>query len=136
MSKSMIIGLFLALSLLVISDFLGQHTFAQQPAPGFVSIPDDINCSVQGMSYESRVGAGGQLVNTSGSATGVTCWMSKNPKVKKPVPLTSTKITDGMLPTKEFGNLQITPVNSITSNGLYMAIGSDKVDSLREYLQK
>jgi hypothetical protein len=136
MKKSMIIGLVLVLSLLVISGIPGTQTFAQQPAPGFVPIPDDINCSVQGMSYRSSVGQGGQMVNTSGSATGVTCWMSRSPNVKKPIPLASTTMTDGMLPTKDFGNLQITPVNSITSNGLYMAIGSDKVDSLREYLHK
>jgi hypothetical protein len=40
-----------------------------------------------------------------------------------------------MLPTKLFGNLQITPENNVNSNGIYMAIGSDKLQAFREYLQ-
>jgi catabolite regulation protein CreA len=77
------------------------------------------------------------MVNTSGSVKGVTCWISgKKPGKKKDIPLASNAITDGMLPTKQFGNLQITPENNINSNGLYMAIGSDKLKSFGEYLQQ
>jgi hypothetical protein len=131
----MIIGLFLALSLLVISGFGGHLVFAQPLAPKFVPLPEDITCSLQGVYFTSAVG---EQNSTNGGAKGLTCWITgKKSKVKKiSVPLASTKITNGILPTKDFGNFKLSSNNNIMSPGMSVDIESDKVESLREYLQK
>jgi hypothetical protein len=115
---------------------LGGGARAQTAASGFVELPADIDCSLRGISYESRVGANGQMVSTAGSVQGVTCWMTNSPNNKKEIALAATTIANGMLPTKEFGDLQITPINSLTSVGVFMAIGSDKLQAFKDYLQK
>jgi hypothetical protein len=113
----------------------GQSAAKEGPVT-MVSIPDDIGCSVKGMQIMSMIGSNGETNNTSGSVKGVTCWIKDKKPVKKDIPLASETITDGMLPTKRFGNLQISQENNINSNGLYMAIGSDKLKAFRDYLQQ
>ncbi len=102
--------------------------------PAFVEIPDDIGCSISCMQYEMIVGSN----ETNGSVKAVTCWIKGgNPVQKKDIPLASTEITHGMLPTEQFGNLKITgSANLMSEEGLSMAIESSKVKSFREYLQK
>ncbi len=102
-----------------------------------VPIPDDIRCSHEGYHYVQGVGRNGETLNTNGGVEGVSCWiLGKRPGQKKEIPLASTEIAGGMLATKQFGNLQITFENNIQSDGFYMAIGRDKVESFRDYLQK
>jgi hypothetical protein len=103
--------------------------------PMFVPMPKDIQCELHGVSYRSVVGANGQLNNTSGSVDGVTCWVSgKSPEQKKDIPLVSSTISDGMLQTKDFGNLKLSPTNNINSTATGMAIRSDRVQALRNFL--
>jgi len=103
--------------------------------PMFVPMPKDIQCELNGVSYRSVVGANRQLNNTSGSVDGVTCWVSgKSPEQKKDIPLVSSTISDGMLQTKDFGNLKLSPTNNINSTATGMAIRSDKVQPLRTFL--
>ncbi len=105
--------------------------------PVFVPMPQDIQCSVQGMSFMMAAGKNGELPNIDGSVRGVTCWLpGKTPEQKKDVPLVSTKITDGMLPTKDFGDLKLTTPRNLNSPAIGIAIQSDKLQLLREFLQK
>ncbi|MDR3677002.1 MAG: hypothetical protein P4N24_16045, partial [Acidobacteriota bacterium] len=130
------------LAVLLAAVFLGQIALAQQTSPSkaspvYVPLPKDIQCSVQGVSYRSEVGANGQMVNTSGSLGGVTCWVTgKTPEKKKEIPLVSTGIVRGLVTTKDFGKLKITPANNIPSSGISIAIRSDKLPALRAFLQK
>ena len=131
MLPRLLFGVSVALSL------LGNQAFAQDAMPGFVDLPADIGCSLQEMSYESTVGEGGKLTNTSGTVQSIPCWLKGNTPVKrKDIPLTSTRINGSLVPTKDFGDLQITPINSISSSGIYMAIRTEKLPVLREYLGK
>jgi hypothetical protein len=124
---TVLLGIFLA------GSFLGQQAFAQKLASGFVLIPDDIHCSIQGMIFAGNEAVNGGEFSPS-SVDEVTCSMSgKSPEVKKAIPLASTTISGGMLPTKEFGNLQIAGSNPGT---LSMAISSHKLQLLRQYLQR
>ena len=128
-----------ALSLLAAS-LPGKQALAQKPAPGFVALPNDISCSLQNMTAFFKLGQNGQ-VQFAGTPTaqGVTCWLSgKNPGEQKPIALTATTIHDGMLPTKEFGDLQIAPTQdtSPSNTSLFIAIRREKLRPLREYLQK
>jgi hypothetical protein len=132
-----------ALSGVLLASMLsGQQALAQQAtpakaAPVFVPLPKDIQCTVQGMSFRSVVGDKGQLINTDGSVDGLTCWVAgKTPEQKNEIPLASTEITRGMLPTRDFGKLKITPTNNINSVGVSIAIRRDKLQSFRAFLQK
>ncbi len=128
--------------ILLVGILIGQPAFAQKTtpantAPVFIPMPKDIQCDVQGMSFRSVVGENGQMVNTDGSVDKVICWITSNsPEQKKEIPLASTAITGGMLPTKDFGKLKVTPVNNINSAGLSIAIRRDKLQSFRAFLQK
>jgi len=128
--------------ILLVGILIGQPAVAQKTtpantAPVFISMPKDIQCDVQGMSFRSVVGENGQMVNTDGSVDTVICWITSNsPEQKKEIPLASTAITGGMLPTKDFGKLKVTPANNINSAGLSIAIRRDKLQSFREFLQK
>ena len=68
MKRSMIIGLILISFLSITSGLRGQQGFAQEKAPGFVPMPDDIICYIEGISYRPKVGEGGE-----GYVKGVTC---------------------------------------------------------------
>jgi hypothetical protein len=132
------------LGVLLASIFVGQQVYAQKTTPAtataaplFVPMPKDIQCELSGMSFRSVVGANAQLTETSGSVDGVTCWITgKTPEQKKDVPLASTEITRGIISTKDFGKLRITPVNSIYSAAVSIAIRRDKLPSFRAFLQK
>jgi hypothetical protein len=118
----------------LINSLLCGPAFAQKAAPGFVSMPSDISCSIKGMSFMAMVGANGQLVQTDGSANGMTCALTG--KSAKDIALASHSIKDGRLPTKEFGNLQIDPTNNLNSTSVYIAISKDKLKAFRDYLLK
>jgi hypothetical protein len=112
---------------------------AQKAAPVFVPMPKDIQCSARHLKVSIKLtvdGKSGSMVevNTPTSAEGITCAISgSSPGHKKEVPLASTKITRGMLPTKDFGDLKIT----ITGNsGTRIAISSDKLQSFRDFLKQ
>ncbi len=128
---------------------LGQQAFAQtaqkaapvKAAPMFVPLPQDIQCSLEGMSFRSTVGKNGELVNTDGSVEGVTCWLVKSvvqvapdPSQKKAIPLASTTITNGMLSTKDFGAFKLSPTNNLYSTATGIAIRNDRVQPLRNFL--
>ena len=102
---------------------------------GFVYLPEEIRCSLKGLNYRSMVGSNGELANTNGSVSGITCHASgKSEGPEKQIDLALTEITGGMLPTKQFGNLLIQPVNSLTSSGLSIAIERRKLNALRKFL--
>jgi hypothetical protein len=101
----------------------------------FVPMPEDIRCSFRGY-YDLSTFENGEF-HTDGGVEAVTCWVSgEGPEQKKDIPLASTKFTDGMLPTKDFGNFKLTSGNNVYSAALAVAILSGKVQSLREFLQK
>jgi len=116
---------------------------AAVPAPGgnqvadvFVPVPEDVQCSVQGMYQLADIGPKGEVSKTRGSVKGITCWIvGSTPKHKRDVPLASTSITDGMLPTKDFGDFQITPTNNIYSSAVGIAVRRSKLQPFREFLQ-
>lgn len=128
--------------LLCLSAIIGQQANAQstapvKAAPVFVPMPKDIQCELSGMSFRSAVGANAQPTETSGSVDGVACWITgKTPEQKKDVSLASNDITRGMLTTKDFGKWKVTPLNSVNSSGLSIAIRHDNLPSLRAFLQK
>lgn len=111
-----------------------QKAKSSAAVPTFVPMPQDIQCSFQGVEFRSTVGKNGELVNTDGSVAGVTCWNNKNPEQKKAISLASTKITNGMLSTKDFGDFKLSPSNSIYSTGTGVSIRSDRVQALRNFL--
>lgn len=138
MRKSAIFGIMLA------GVLPAQHALTQQPAPSkkptapalaFVALPKDIQCSLQGVSFMSVVGAHGQMENTNGEVGSVSCWIvTKGEDRKKKIPLASNEITHDIIETKDFGRLKMTPENSITSAGSSLSIRTDKIKSLRAFL--
>jgi hypothetical protein len=129
-------------AVLVAGFLLSQQVFAQQAASKaatrFVPLPKDIKCSEQQTSFETVVGA---PTITGGSVKGLVCWISdKGTAHAKEIALVSGKIADGLLETKSFGMLRFSMVmdsdNRVGSEQVLIAIGSDKVQSLRLLLQK
>jgi hypothetical protein len=99
----------------------------------FVPLSDDIDCTLQGMSFWGTASDNGLM---SGSVAAIDCRITSAEKGKrKRIPLVSTKLTHGMLTTKDFGILRIT-VPEFNSPGVELAIYSDKLQSFREFLLK
>jgi WD40-like Beta Propeller Repeat len=123
---------------------LAQQALTQQPtpakkpltpAPAFVPLPKDMQCSLQGVSFTSVVGARGQMENTNGTVESVGCWIvAKGEDQKKYLPLASNEIAHDIITTKDFGRLKITPENSVTSAGFSLAIRADAIRPLRAFL--
>jgi hypothetical protein len=138
MRKSALLGILLT------GVLLAQHALTQQPAPAkkpaspapaFVPLPKDIQCSLQGVSFMSVVGAHGQMENTNGKVESVSCWIvARGEDQKKDIPLASNEITHDIITTKDFGRLKMTPENSVISAGSSLSIRSDKIKPLRAFL--
>ncbi len=121
-----------------------RHGIAQQPAlaskpstavPAFVPMPRDIQCSLQGLSFMSVVGANGKLENTNGTIGGLSCWIAaKGEDQKKEIPLASGEVLHDVITTKDFGKLKIAPQNSVSSAGFSLSIRADKIKPLRSFL--
>jgi hypothetical protein len=80
-------------------------------------------------------GKNGVMVTNVNSVEQVTCQITGNsPGTEKEIPLASTKVVNGMLPTKSFGDLRL-KTESISS-GVTIAIRRDKLQSFRAFLQK
>lgn len=106
------------------------------PAPAFLPLPRDIQCSLQGLSYTRVAGAAGETANSNGAVQHVICWIAgKTPLQKKDLPLASNTITREFVLTRNFGRLRIAPTNSGASSGVAIAIRSDQLPSLRAFLQ-
>ncbi|MGD0074732.1 MAG: hypothetical protein ABSD31_10380 [Candidatus Binataceae bacterium] len=107
-----------------------QKTTAAKPAPTFIPMPEDIQCSFQGVEFRQIVGSNAM----NGSVEAVTCYPTKSPEQKKDVPLVSGKITDGTLSTKDFGDFKLNASNNLYSNAIAIAIRNDNVQPLRKFL--
>jgi hypothetical protein len=80
-------------------------------------------------------GKNGVMVTNVNSVEQVTCQIAGNsPGTEKEIPLAATKVVNGMLPTKSFGNLKL-KTESINT-GVTIAVRRDKLQSLRDFLQK
>jgi hypothetical protein len=119
---------------------IGQQVAAQKAAsanaaPAFVPMPDDIHCSFHNLNFVMSFGKNGTMVTNVNSVEQVTCQITGNsPGTEKEVPLTSTKVVNGMLPTKSFGDMKL-KTESISS-GVTVSIRHDKLQSFRAFLQK
>jgi hypothetical protein len=119
---------------------MSQQVFAQKTtptsaAPVFVQMPDDIHCLLHNLNFVMSFGKNGVMVTNVNSVEQVTCQITGNsPGTEKEIPLASTKVVNGMLPTKSFGDLRL-KTESISS-GVTIAIRRDKLQSFRAFLQK
>lgn len=130
--------------LLLSGVLLAQHASTQQPAPAkmpstpapvFVPLPKDIQCSLQGLSFRSVVGAHGQMENTNGTVDSLNCWIAaKGEGQKTDIPLASNDITHEIIATKDFGKLRMAPQNSVSSAGFSLSIRADRMKALRAFL--
>jgi hypothetical protein len=120
---------------------IGQQAFAQQISPAnpgseFVLLShDDFRCNVDTtINYANR---NGELVTTVASVKKLTCQIiGKNHGRKKQIDLVSTEVIGGMLSTKDFGQLKLEVYGSGANTGVTIAIRSDQLQSLRDFLQK
>ncbi len=120
--------------------FISQQAFAQKTtpanaAPVYIQMPDDIHCFLHNLNFVMSFGKNGVLATNVNSVEQVTCQITGNsPGTEKEIPLTSTKVVNGMLPTKSFGNLKL-KTESINT-GVTIAVRRDKLQSFRAFLQK
>jgi hypothetical protein len=132
------------IGILLGSVLLAQHTLAQQPAPAkklpapapaFVPLPKDIQCSLQFSSARQGAGSNGPVL-LSGTVGSLTCWVSGNEEHKKPISLVSNDFAQDLrLSSKDFGKLKLAPDHSTIPPGTTVAIHADKIKSLRAFLQ-
>ncbi|MFI5365124.1 MAG: hypothetical protein ACHQ4J_05830, partial [Candidatus Binatia bacterium] len=99
----------------------------QQVEGNFVALPDGIRCILRGMSFNM---VSGQALN--GTADGVTCSKAGN---GKDIPLASTRITAGQLPTTDFGNLKIA-IDDFTRPVADIKIDRTKLGAFSEFMQR
>jgi len=141
-----------ALFVIVLALFgISQQTFAQKTtptnaAPVFVTIPADIQCYI--VSGATRFEAGNTppppIWGTDDSVVLLVvqelgCHIAgKSNSDDKKIALASTEVTDGMLRTKDFGELRLGdgPGGVASGNGIRIAIRSDKLQAFRNFLQK
>ncbi len=114
-------------------------------APVFVPIPADIHCYI--VSGGERFEAGSTPTPSGANEDSVVllrvqelgCHIAgKSNSGDKKIPLASTKVTDGVLETKDFGELKLgdTPDGVIPGNFVRIAIRCDKLQSFRDFLEK
>ena len=121
--------------------FIGQQAFAQQTSPAnpgseFVPLPhDEFRCNVDTtITYANK---NGELVATVTSVKKLACQViGKNHGRKKQIDLVSTEVIGGVLSTKDFGQLKLEMYGSGANAGVAIAIRSDQLQSLRDFLQK
>lgn len=104
-----------------------------------VPMPKDIQCAFKSIRTEGIVGSG-EMVKLNGSVSGFFCWIvAKGSESAKEVPLASTEITDGVLPTKSFGMFHVAEVGSADNRaGSFheqISILRDKLPSFRAFLK-
>jgi hypothetical protein len=113
------------------------------PAPGtanaahaedFVPMPDDIDCVLDGMNMWANGGPGDTVI-ISGSVGSMKCRVVDKGKTakRKPIPLASPKFKNGILPTRDFGNIRIS-VPDATSPGVALEIDRSRLDDFRRFL--
>jgi hypothetical protein len=113
-----------------------QKTIPANAAPVFVPLPDDIHCSLHNLMSDYSFGENRLQGKTLVSVKKVTCQITGNsPGQEKEIPLASTEITLGMLPTKDFGALKLSTENRMDS-GVTTSIRRDKLQSFRAFLEK
>ena len=122
-----------------------QKTTSANAAPVFVPMPADIQCYIV---------SGGTRFETGNTRTPpgenddsvvllavqeVACHIvGKSSSGEKKIPLASTEVTDGMLRTRDFGDLKLgdTPEGVASGSSVSIAIRRDKLQSFRDFLQK
>lgn len=102
----------------------------------FVPLPEDINCSFKPPVLSSGTeGGGGWIIREVG---GLECRITKGdsaataPPSGKDVTLTGPKIVDGVLATKDFGDLKVT----MRGSGFRIGIRPSRLRAFREFLSK
>lgn len=98
-----------------------------------VPMRSNVVCQLQGLHYISSVGPGGALTNTGGSVNQLLCAYSGAPS--RDIPLASDKIENGIMKTRDFGNVRVDFANSISSNAFSMYMRSADQDKLAAFLQ-
>jgi hypothetical protein len=115
-----------------------KNTTPANAAPVFVPMPDDIQCSMRDFVTRYTVGKDSMGVTaTFSSVKKVTCWITgNNHGRKKEIDLVSTEINNGMLSTKEFGQMKLEAPNIGTNNVVTISIQQDKLQTFRAFLQQ
>jgi len=129
--------------------FVGQQAFAQKTtpadaAPVFVTMPADIQCYIVSGGTRFEAGntpppreSGDSVVLLAVQELG--CHIAgKNNSGDKKILLASTEVDDGILQTKDFGELRLgdAPDWVASSSGVRIAIRRDKLQSFRNFLEK
>jgi len=122
-----------------------QKTTPKNAAPEFVPMPADIQCYI--VSGGTRFEAGNPPMASGASDDSVVliavqevgCHIAgQSSSGEKKIPLASTEVTEGMLQTRDFGQLKLGdgPEGVASGSNIRMAIGRDKLQSLRDFLRK
>jgi len=115
---------------------VAQKTIPVNAAPVFVPLPDDIHCFMHDLMSKYSFNTNHESVKTLVSVGKVTCQITgSNSEQEKEIPLATTEITHGMLPTKDFGALMLSTENR-PGAGVTTSIRRDKLQSFRAFLQK
>ena len=125
---------------------LAQKITPVKAPPVFVTMPADIHCYI--VSGGSRFEAGDTppppLWGTEDSIVllvvqEIGCHIAgKSNATDKTIPLASTEVTDGLLRTKDFGELRLGdgPDGVASGNSIRIAIRRDKLQAFRAFLDK
>lgn len=73
--------------------------FAQEHAPGYSNLPDELRCSIRDFYQQSKVAGGGYAKPVGGAVGELSCWTEISGKKSQPktVELVNSKFEDGFL---------------------------------------
>lgn len=122
---------------------VAQNAGSANQAPVFVPMPADVQCFI--VSGGTRFEAGRPRAPSVNDDSVVLlavqkfgCHIAgKSDSGDKEVPLASTRVSDGLLRTREFGELKLGDDEGVSwGNNISIAIPRDKLQSFRDFLEK
>ena len=121
---------------------VAQNAAAENRAPVFVPMPADVQCHI--VSGGTRFDAGSPRTPSVNDDSVVllavqkfSCHIAgKSNSGDKEIPLASTEVSDGLLRTRDFGELKLGDEGVASGSNISIAIRRDKLQSFRDFLEK
>jgi hypothetical protein len=122
---------------------VAQNAASENRAPVFVPMPADVQCHILsgGTLFEAGSPRTPSVNDDSVVLLAVQKFgchvIGKSDSVDKEIPLASTDVSDGLLRTRDFGELKLGDDEGVSSgNNIIIAIRPDKLQSFRDFLEK
>lgn len=89
--------------------------------------PEELQCALQGFSYEVEIGEGGKPLPPRGHIGRFFC-------AEKEIPLLKNEVDRGFIVTRDFGKIKMEASASVTRSEIYLFVTDRQLKALKEYV--